>query len=113
MATKVATAAHKQELEAQRDRLVRQFADLGVTVSVTNWDSRDPADLGNAALEREQSDAMATRTRARLEDVMDALTKIDKGTFGWCEGCSDLIAPERLEVLPQTRMCVNCASKRR
>ena len=37
-----------------------------------------------------------------------ALERLDNGTYGTCEVCGELIAIERLEALPETRMCLEC-----
>jgi hypothetical protein len=42
--------------------------------------------------------------------VRDALARIDNGSFGKCENCGKAIAPARLEAIPYTRYCVECAS---
>jgi len=47
-----------------------------------------------------------------IEEVNAALERIEQGTFGQCEGCRQAIAAERLEAVPYTRYCINCARKR-
>jgi DnaK suppressor protein len=37
-----------------------------------------------------------------------ALTKIDDGTFGTCEECSEEISVKRLEARPETTLCIRC-----
>ena len=37
-----------------------------------------------------------------------ALRRLDNGTFGFCEGCGQVIPDERLEVLPHANRCVRC-----
>lgn len=44
-----------------------------------------------------------------LQEVEAALDRIEGGTFGTCEACGEAIAPERLEAIPHTRYCVECA----
>ncbi|MFL7792285.1 MAG: TraR/DksA C4-type zinc finger protein [Anaerolineae bacterium] len=34
---------------------------------------------------------------------------MDKGTYGICERCGKPIHPDRLAVLPETRLCIECA----
>jgi DnaK suppressor protein len=107
---KVAAAPFRAELESQRDRLLAQLDECGQTIDISNWDSRDPADAGNTALAREQTDAIAARARQRLFDVLDAIVRIDRGTFGACVGCGKQIPKARLEAIPSARHCVPCAS---
>jgi DnaK suppressor protein len=55
--------------------------------------------------------ALARRERvvARIEALQEALTKVDEGSYGRCERCGAQIDPERLEILPTTVLCVDCA----
>jgi RNA polymerase-binding transcription factor DksA len=46
-----------------------------------------------------------------LEEIAEALDRIDKGTFGRCEECRCPIPRARLMALPYTRHCVSCARK--
>lgn len=43
------------------------------------------------------------------EDVLNALQRVDAGTYGRCELCGQDIIEERLEVLPFTQYCARCA----
>jgi RNA polymerase-binding transcription factor DksA len=45
----------------------------------------------------------------RIEDLQEALSKVDEGSYGRCERCGAQIDPERLEILPATTLCVDCA----
>jgi DnaK suppressor protein len=46
-----------------------------------------------------------------LEDVRGALARFDQGRYGECEECGGEIAEARLEALPYTPYCINCAQK--
>jgi DnaK suppressor protein len=45
----------------------------------------------------------------RVEQMEDALERLDEGDYGICESCQQTIDPGRLEVLPRTRLCITCA----
>ncbi|MCP4983091.1 MAG: TraR/DksA family transcriptional regulator, partial [Gammaproteobacteria bacterium] len=40
-----------------------------------------------------------------------ALHRIDNGNYFQCDSCGEDIPPARLELLPFTAHCVNCAEK--
>lgn len=40
--------------------------------------------------------------------VLEALQRIDEGTYGRCQQCGDPIPKARLDVIPFTPYCVNC-----
>jgi len=44
----------------------------------------------------------------RLKEVMEALSKIDKQTFGICERCHKPIEETKLEVNPASDFCISC-----
>lgn len=46
-----------------------------------------------------------------LEDVRAALARFDEGKFGQCQECGGEISVTRLEALPYTPYCINCAQK--
>ncbi len=53
--------------------------------------------------------------RRLIREVDEALERMDRNRFGACEVCHDLIEPERLDLDPLTRICLDClsASERR
>ena len=48
----------------------------------------------------------------RLEELEKAFTRMEAGRYGICETCATGIAPDRLEALPETRFCRDCAGSR-
>lgn len=48
------------------------------------------------------------RDEETLAQVLDALDRIEHGTYGQCEGCELMINKERLRAVPHTRMCIDC-----
>jgi DnaK suppressor protein len=46
--------------------------------------------------------------RLRLQEVDDALDRIESGTYGVCEECGGPIGLKRLEVRPIAKYCVPC-----
>lgn len=58
--------------------------------------------------EREEHQELAGLLARSLRDVEDGLTRLDRGTFGRCEGCGKPIPAERLRALPRARLCVRC-----
>jgi DnaK suppressor protein len=49
--------------------------------------------------------------RVRLQEVDEALDRIEAGTYGICEECGGPISLKRLEVRPVAKYCVPCLSK--
>lgn len=61
-------------------------------------------------VERERDLALSAQARASADDVDVALAKIDRGTYGTCERCSQPIPRARLKAMPSATLCVGCKS---
>lgn len=75
-------------------------------------DEPQSADTEERATEREGDEVLESLGQAGLlevEQIRAALDRIRKGTFGACVKCGEEISDERLNVLPQTPFCRNCA----
>ena len=69
------------------------------------------AEAGTDNFERETALNIASGESHWLNEVEDALKRLNLGTYGICENCSDPIPNRRLEVFPSARYCVVCQSK--
>ena len=69
---------------------------------------KDLGDQANTAYTREFFFELGNGDRRLLRDVVSALQKIDEGSFGTCERCSEVISDKRLEALPFARYCIAC-----
>jgi|SRR5579884_1462668 DnaK suppressor protein len=67
------------------------------------------ADLGTDTFEQEMSAGLLANARQLQIEVAAALDRIEQGTFGKCEQCGRDIGEGRLEVVPYTRYCIDCA----
>jgi DnaK suppressor protein len=67
---------------------------------------------GTDAMEREKTFLFASREGKFLNYLDDALDRINRGTYGFCTECGNLIDKERLEAVPHAHQCVNCKMKK-
>jgi DnaK suppressor protein len=106
----------KERLASFKQRLLdkqQQLADGVDRSALYGKDQEDDAikDLGdqaNTAYTREFFFELGNGDRRLLRDVVSALQKIDDGSFGTCERCSEDIADKRLDALPFARYCIDC-----
>lgn len=102
----------REQLEAERVRLIGHVADFDAEADVGYWRESgfddDPADAGSASFERETAQSLSLHARGLLAEIEDALRRIDAGTFGRCERCGEDITLERLEALPHAGLCLDC-----
>lgn len=67
-----------------------------------------PADVATEMEDREKSYALIDNEKKLLNDIEEALERIDKGTYGVCHICGNEISEERLDFIPYTSLCINC-----
>jgi DnaK suppressor protein len=80
---------------------------------------REPGDVqfdeesgegGTVTVDRERNLALSAQASAAVEEIDDALRKIERKTYGGCERCHQAIPKARLRALPFARLCVACKS---
>ena len=114
MASELQTPDLRALLEQERDDLTSQLAELGFGDGGAGltYDSNF-ADTSQVTAERGEAEALATTLKETLAEVEHALEKFDKGDFGKCEKCGNEIAAARLEAMPASRFCIECAAAAR
>ncbi|MBC8076050.1 MAG: TraR/DksA C4-type zinc finger protein, partial [Chloroflexales bacterium] len=103
----------RRRLEADRADLQQQIE----AFSVANEDQGDDygaknhsADDGQDVFLRERNLALRASSEERIDEIDDALSRMDAGAYGICENCGKPIPPERLEALPFATRDVACAA---
>jgi DnaK suppressor protein len=78
---------------------------------LTQYDQH-PADEGTDTQEQEKALMLLGFESELLTKIDDALRRLykDPDTFGRCENCGRDIEMERLDLLPWTRACIECAT---
>jgi RNA polymerase-binding protein DksA len=110
----------KKRLDDERERLQGVIDEIElereeVRISETSSErSPDPntAEGGSLAFELEKELSVAQNAEDLLAKVDHARDQIRRGKYGICEVCGAAIPIERLEALPYTTTCVECASNR-
>jgi RNA polymerase-binding protein DksA len=92
----------QQNVLSSRLEVEREKAEPG---SVAN---PDRADLAHEYAYRAGRLSMVEQLEEQLEDVDQALQRIEDGTYGECNNCGKSITPERLEALPSAELCIDC-----
>lgn len=101
-------AEERDRLEAQLASLARTFDELVAAADLEPPDDEHDPD-GTTAYERAQVASLIDAAKARLAELAEATARIDAGTFGRCAACGRPIGTERLDALPGTDRCVDCA----
>jgi DnaK suppressor protein len=104
-----------EQTEELRQDLVRALARLERSVKLNGNGAvdLDQACVGRLSrIEALQNQSLTRglkeRERIQLEQVLDALCRLEQGTYGTCTACQTPIPFERLQVFPETRTCTPC-----
>jgi RNA polymerase-binding transcription factor DksA len=103
-------------LQATRDYLERRLQETRAELAQSDerLESRGDYGLGKGdplIVRWELNLALREKIEQRIEQLEDALERLDKGDYGMCESCRRPIDPERLEILPRTSLCIKCARR--
>lgn len=122
MAVTVRTGAYREVMTTARGRLMRLREDLlrhraeveeslaAMTVSQGDEGTiaTHIADAASDLLEAQTTVGALARIDAELAEVDAALDRLERGTYGVCIDCGEMIDPARLKALPTTTRCLRC-----
>ncbi len=99
---------------ARRVQLEARYADLKTRIEAIDdeLDSHQSTDWEELAVEREADEVLegiGVSAQHEMRQIEAALERMDAGEYGVCVRCGDAISEERLDVLPYTPFCRNCA----
>ena len=69
------------------------------------------ADIATDNFEREFTLSLMENTDQALDQIEEALKRIDDGVYGICKGCEGRIPKVRLNAIPYVVLCVRCAAR--
>jgi len=78
-----------------------------MTDELSHYDNH-PADIGSEMFERGKDLALREAASLRLDELDDALERMEEGTYGVCLSCGVEIPYARLQAQPAARHCVPC-----
>jgi DnaK suppressor protein len=61
------------------------------------------------AISRRNEIGIGTSLEVTEQRLLRAIAKLDEGSYGVCDSCGKPIAPARLEVAPESVLCIDCA----
>lgn len=66
------------------------------------------ADLGTDNYDQEFTLGLIENEQSTLELVNEVLSRMEKGTYGLCDECSEPISKARLQAIPYAKHCIGC-----
>lgn len=107
----------KRRLEEKRAEVQRNIERL----TSTRTPPEDAIQAIDGTIEREEQavdleetdieQAILANERALLNEVEQALKRIEDGTYGICTNCGRPIPEKRLEALPWASLCLDCETR--
>jgi DnaK suppressor protein len=100
---------YRIQLLALRDRLADAIERMSEMVRTdaqpVGEHDRHVSETSDTELVLEQDEESIRR------QVIEALRRLDEGSFGSCQACGHLIGRDRLKAMPYTSFCVACERK--
>lgn len=118
--SEIDTAGYRTQLEEERARLAGavEFLERENPGSIedelgdlTTGSGNHTGDQAAATFDRELDQGLEEGAQQTLQDIDDALRKIDEGSYGVCEVCGEPIGADRLSAIPWARLCIDDARK--
>ena len=109
-----------EQLEHYKQALLQREADIDLQFEQTEEMSQpvepDPA-IGRLTRQdamQQQQMVLENRRRLKLQrtQLKTAMERVEKGSFGVCVLCKNDIAVKRLDIIPESPLCVACLESR-
>ncbi len=108
--------SRKKFLNTMRERLLEMKNKLLSEIETESRAERegnkdegmDTYDLASEERDREINVILSDRERQKIQQIDDALERLEESTYGVCESCGLEVAEERLLAMPFTRLCHDC-----
>jgi len=98
----------KQVLEEQRAILLARLEKKQALFDPEDMLNPDKTDRAMFSRNNNRETLLLEHAELQLQDIDQALNRLETGTYGICSNCGENIQPARLEVIPTAALCINC-----
>ncbi|MDD4913945.1 MAG: TraR/DksA family transcriptional regulator [Methylococcales bacterium] len=106
-----------KDYQEVREQLINMLKELDerldrISADIRRVDKPLEQDFSEQAVETENDevlDALGDTTREEAEQIKQAISRIDAGSYGICTSCGAVIGQDRLHALPFAKLCIDCA----
>jgi DnaK suppressor protein len=110
----------RRELEEQKALIIEKIEEITASLPYLEEETQaiEPSvSLGRltrmeAICEKGVNEYVHTQNRKSLEKLKNALQRIERGSYGTCIRCGGEIPIGRLNLVPETLVCVPCLEKK-
>lgn len=114
--TKGMKVASKKQIEELKEILLKRKELIGRNIeesrenidSLQSSECNDEYDYAEVSSDSFKEGIIANQQLKELEEIEDAIKRIDKGTYGICEMCDEFISIGRLRAKPFAKFCTPC-----
>ncbi|MCB1669178.1 MAG: TraR/DksA family transcriptional regulator [Pseudomonadales bacterium] len=97
------------ELTSRRDSLMERISK--VTTDIRKEHSADWSEQAQERQNDEVLEAIGNESRNELNQINKALERIENGNYTICSRCGGDISIARLQAVPYTILCIQCADR--
>ena len=99
----------KKQLLTRKEQIEKNIRDAALELEgLSGVEINDEGDYATVSADNMIDSAINAQQQKELAEIEYALNKIEEGTYGECEMCSDPIGKERLKVKPHAKYCITC-----
>jgi len=99
----------REILEERKIQIQSNIDDSAENIAqLKDMDCKDDFDFAESSSDSFTSEIIARQQCKELKEIENALVSIEKGTYGTCEMCDELIAIGRLKAKPFAKYCTVC-----
>ena len=103
--------ARRREIQAEVQGKMRGVREEGTWGGKLN-EVLDAVESAEADIQEDIEFALVQMKSETLNKIVDALTRLEHGTYGYCFECGEEIAEKRLRALPFAVRCKDCEEQR-
>ncbi len=92
----------KKEIIKIIEDLNNEFRDI------SSCDIKEESDFASCSANSENNIILLKKLEQELVEINEALESIKNGSYGICQMCEEEINPERLEIKPFAKYCIDC-----
>lgn len=98
----------RKTLQMQRTNLLAFLEKKQSSIKAKDLTNPDNADRAMTFQNNDREKLLFDHIERQLDDVEQALKRLDIGTYGICTDCGENIQLARLEIMPTASFCVKC-----
>ncbi len=98
--------AEREHWRAQIDALQRQIRQLAASEAAEGGPAGEAGDIAADVAAQETAALLADELAQHLAAVVEAIERLDAGSYGRCVDCGGPVEPERLAVRPSAARCL-------